>query len=56
MNKILAALVSGLFAAGVFAASHAGAPMAAASGAKAGAPAKAASGAKAPASAASAKK
>ncbi len=47
MKKLLIALVAGLFAAATFAASHTGAPMAAASGAKAGA-----SGAKAAASAA----
>ena len=47
MNKIVAGLVATLFAAASFAASHAGAPMAAASGAK-----PAASGAKAAASAA----
>ena len=34
MNKLLAALVAGLFATVTFAASHVGAPMAAASGAK----------------------
>src|SRR5438128_12289110 len=34
MNKLLAALVATLFAGATFAASHAGAPMAAASGAK----------------------
>ena len=50
MTKILAALTAGLFATAVFAASHAGAPMAGASGAKA------ASAAKPAASAASAKK
>jgi hypothetical protein len=47
MKKLLTALVAGLFAAATFAASHTGAPMAGASGAKA-----AASGAKAAASAA----
>ncbi len=35
MNKLLAVLVAGLFSAGAFAASHAGAPMAGASAPKA---------------------
>ena len=47
MNKILAALIAGFFATATLAASHTGAPMAGASGAK-----PAASGAKAAASAA----
>ena len=41
MNKILAALIATLFAAGAFAASHTGAPMAAASKPAAAAEAKA---------------
>jgi hypothetical protein len=54
MKKLLTALAAGLFAAATLAASHAGAPMAAASGAKAGASAAkpAASAAKPAASAA----
>ncbi len=57
MKKIIAALACGLLAAATFAASHAGAPMAAASGAKpAASGAKAAAPAAKPAPAASAKK
>jgi hypothetical protein len=57
MNKLVAGIVAGLFAATTFAASHAGAPMAGASGAKpAASGAKAAAPAAKPASAASAKK
>jgi hypothetical protein len=51
MNKLIAGLDAGLYAAATFAASHAGAPMAGASAAK-----PAASAAKPAASAASAKK
>lgn len=56
MKKLLTALVAGLFAAATFAASHAGAPMAAASGTKAAASGAKAAAAKPAASAASAAK